>query len=280
MKTLLETLQGGTKYLEGRGVSDARLNMEHLVAKVLGCKRLDLYLEFDRPMAEDELAPLRELLRQRGERVPLQHLLGEVEFFGRTFKSDARALIPRPETEELVGMLLTRFRAKPPASVVDVGCGSGVIGLSLAAEWLESEVTLVDISRDALALARENAEAIGLGSGRVEIVEGDLLSGLEGPFDLVVANLPYIALEETGALEAEVSHDPELALVGGPRGTELIIRLIADLSGKVASGGLVALEISEGQDVELLAELSAAGLRGGECLKDLTDTERFLLALR
>ena len=109
MKTLLDTLQGGTKYLEQRGVDDARLNMEYLLAKVLQCERMDLYMDFDRPLLEAELVPLRDLLRGRGERQPLQHLLGEVEFHGRRFRSDARGLIPRPETEELVGIIISRI---------------------------------------------------------------------------------------------------------------------------------------------------------------------------
>lgn len=280
MKTLLETLQGGAKYLEGRGVADARLNMEHLLAKVLDCKRLDLYLEFDRPMAEEELVPLRELLRKRGERVPLQHLLGEVEFLGRRFKCDARGLIPRPETEELVGLLLKRFEASPPASVVDVGCGSGVIGLTLAAEWRDSALTLVDLSPDALALAGENATAIGLASDRVGWVESDLLAAVPGPFELVVANLPYIAPEELVEIQPEVAFDPPVALDGGAGGKELILRLIDDLTNKLAPAGMVALEIGEGQEGELLPALAKAGLRDGECVKDLSGSGRFLLALR
>ena len=280
MKTVLETLQAGAKYLEARGVPEARLNMEHLIAKVLGCERLDLYMDFDRPMAEAELDPLRDLLRRRGERVPLQHLLGEVEFLGRTFKCDARALVPRPETEELVGMLLTRFGEEHPRSVVDVGCGSGVIGLSLAAEWPEASVALVDISGEALALAAENLAALEPEPENVQLLEGELLAGFDGPFDLVVANLPYLASSELSGLQPEVLHDPEIALAAGPDGMELMRRLIEDVPGKLAVSGLVALEIGAGQGEALLAAAAGAGLRDAECLKDLSDVERFLLASR
>lgn len=261
MKSLLEVIQGGTQYLEERGVEDARLNMEHLVAKVLGCARLDLYLDFDRPMGEDQLDPLRELLRRRGERVPLQHLLGEVEFYGRIFASDARALIPRPETEELVGLLIKRLGAAPPATVADVGCGSGVIGLSLGAEWPDAELTLIDISADALALAGENAER--LGCGNVCFVQGDLLSATDGPFELVVANLPYVATAVVPRLQEEVGYDPHQALVGGETGTELIARLIRGLPERLAKGGTVALEIGEGQANELVEIARSAGFGGG-----------------
>lgn len=281
MTTLLESLQGGTKYLEGKGVADARLNMEHLLAKVLECGRLDLYMQFDRPMAEAELAPLRELLRKRGEREPLQHLLGEVEFHGREFGSDRRGLIPRPETEELVGMLLGRYAdGDPPQRVVDVGCGSGVIGLSLAAEWEMARVTLIDISPQALALTRENAERLGIDLQRLDIIEGDLLEAADGEFDLMVANLPYIAPGEIAGLQAELAHDPRQALDGGAGGVEIMRRLIATAPGRLAPGALLALEIGEGQEDGLLGDLGSAGFRDAHCVQDLAGVPRFLLALR
>ncbi len=279
MKTLLETLQAGAGYLEARGVEDARRNIELPAAKVMGCTRLELYLQFDRPMAEGDLAPLRELLRRRGAREPLQHLLGGVEFAGRHFRSDARGLIPRPETEELASLLLHRFRSAPPARVVDVGCGSGVLGLTLAAEWPGAEVTMVDRSADALALARENAEALDLlDRSSLTITEGDLLADLQGPFDLVVANLPYIDPAELAALQPEVKFDPQAALDGGERGVELILRLIGQLPQRLAGGGEVALEIGEGQAGELSAALSDVGLARVEVVADLSGIDRFLLA--
>lgn len=281
MTTVLETLQGGAKYLQGKGVADARLNMEHLLAKVLGCGRIDLYMKFDRPMEEAELVPLRELLRKRGEREPLQHLLGEVEFLGRNFISDGRGLIPRPETEELVGMLTTRFtEGEPPARVADVGCGSGVIGLSLAAEWPEAEVTLIDVSPEALQLAGENAAKLEIERESLKLQQGDLLRYCASEFDLVVANLPYIAPEEIAGLQAELAFDPKLALDGGAGGIELIQRLITESAERLAPGGLLALEIGEGQDPELLEQLNAAGFVDAHCVKDLSGVPRFILALR
>lgn len=278
MKTVLETLQGGTGYLEGRGVEDARLSMEHMLAKVLGCKRLDLYMQFDRPMEEEELQPLRDLLKRRAQREPLQHLLGEVEFCGRVFKSDARALIPRPETEELVSILLKEYSAQQPARVVDIGCGSGVIGLSLAAEWKDAKVSLVDISSDALALAKDNAAALELSA---DFSEGDLLAAVDGEFDLVVANLPYIAPADMEGLQAEVQYDPALALDGGgAAGEDIIRRLIADLPTRLKPGGMVALELGEGQADSLAEALAAAGLREIRKIPDLSEVERFLFALR
>lgn len=279
MKTLLDTLQGGTKYLEQRGVEDARLNMEYLLAKVLQCERMDLYLDFDRPLAEEELVPLRELLRCRGERKPLQHLLGEVEFHGRSFLSDSRGLIPRPETEELVGIILERFtEGQPPSRVVDVGCGSGVIGLSLGLEWQDSNVFLVDISSEALALAEENAKRHIESNKRFQFIENDLLDGISGPFDLVVANLPYISTSELPGLEPELRYDPQLALEGGKSGIEIVERLICQLPGKIAKGGVLALELGENQGALLSDVLTASGINHWDLVKDLAGTERFIVA--
>ena len=279
MKTLLDTLQGGTKYLEQRGVEDARLNMEYLLAKVLQCERMDLYLDFDRPLAEEQLVPLRELLRCRGERQPLQHLLGEVEFHGRSFLSDSRGLIPRPETEELVGIILDRFaEGQPPSRVVDVGCGSGVIGLSLGLEWQDSNVFLVDISSQALALAEENAKRHIESHKRFQFIEADLLDGISGPFDLVVANLPYISTSELPDLEPELQYDPQLALEGGEKGIEIVERLIRQLPGKIAKGGVLALELGENQGALLSEVLTASEINHWDLVKDLAGTERFIVA--
>ena len=153
MKTLLETLQSGSMYLEKRGVEDARLNMEHLTARVLGCSRIDLYLSYDRPLEEKELSPLREFIKRRGSREPLQYILGDVEFMGKKFFCDRRALIPRPETEELIGVLAARYESiEKPKYICDVGCGSGVIGISLAYLWNDSLINMIDLSEDALQL--------------------------------------------------------------------------------------------------------------------------------
>src|SRR2546423_7062368 len=171
--TVLEVLQSSTAYFKKRQIENARLNAEHLLAHVLNLKRIELYLEFERNLEEPELAPLRELVRRRGEGEPLQHLLGTVEFCGLTFLCDKRAMVPRPETEELVELVKSRIENRE-SKLIDVGTGSGVIALSLAAKFLEAEVYAVDISDDALALARENAERLGL-AGRVQFAKGNLL---------------------------------------------------------------------------------------------------------
>lgn len=277
-KTVLEVIQGSTGYLEKNGIESPRLNAEHLVAHVLGKKRLDLYLEFDRPLGEAELAPLRELIRRRGQGVPLQHLLGTVEFFGRTFAIDGRALIPRPETERLVEQILERpGRNGALPRVADVGTGSGVIALTLAAELPAAEVQASDTSADALDLARANAVQLGL-QERVHFFEGDLLEPLGGSFDLIVANLPYIPTESLRTLQREVHHDPSAALDGGADGLAIISRLLAAARNRLNPGGFLALEIGFDQAERLVDKLTGEGYQDIETAADYQGINRFIFA--
>jgi release factor glutamine methyltransferase len=206
-------------------------------------------------------------------------LLGTVDFLGRIFKSDARALIPRPETEELVEKLLKEFSSAPPARVADIGCGSGVIGLSLALAWPESEVTLIDLGADALALAKENAVLLGLEEKRVRFLQGDLLAPVKGEkFDLIAANLPYLPAADMAKLDPEVAFDPVLALDGGGDGLEIIRRLVAALPTALAPGGLAAFEVGLGQGAATAALLEAAGLSDARCELDFQGADRFVFA--
>lgn len=275
MKSVLETINGGASYLEKRGIEDARRNMEHLLAKVLECSRMQLYTQFDRPLEEVVLAPLRELLKKRGEGIPLQHILGEVAFHGRNFICDGRGLIPRPETEELVEMVLKQLPGEN-LQMLDVGCGSGVIGLSLAAEKPASHVTLVDVSEDALALTRENAEKNGLGN--VEIFRSDLLDQVRGSFDLIVANLPYVPESEARTMARELSHDPALALFSGADGMDLLRRFIPVAYGFLKPGGWLALEIGYDQASQVRLCLEESGFTEIEIKKDLSGIARFPFA--
>ena len=253
------------------------MNAEHLLAHSLGKKRIELYLEFERPLAEEELAPLRELVRRRGSGEPLQHLLGTVEFCGRVFKCDQRALVPRPETEELVQFILQATLYHHPSTILDVGTGSGVIALSLAPKFLATQVHAVDISDEALALARENAERLGL-SGRVQFTKNDLLENLSERFDLIAANLPYVSMQDRQSLSREVLRNPEIALFGGDQGDELIRRLIEQAQEHLQRNGLLALEIGIGQR-EALSKLVAEKLPRHRVKKRLCRSpRRFLFA--
>jgi len=277
MPTLLDTLKKGTEYLERHGVTEARLNMENLLAHALRCDRMQLYLDFDRPLAENQLSVLRDLTKRRARGEPLQHLTGSVEFCGHEFLSDRRALVPRPETEELVAKLLAR-EWPTPVRILDVGTGSGVIGLSLALQLApcSPEVTLSDISPDALDLARENAERLGLATGPVSFVSGDLLDGITGRFHLIAANLPYIPSGEAPSLSREVLRDPPEALFGGEAGTEFMVRLLGDAIPHLEPGGLIALEFGIGQADVLRTTAEDGGWTDVRVERDLSGIDRFL----
>ena len=278
MKTVLECLTSGTSYLQGKGVENPRRNMECLVAHQLRCTRIELYARFDRPMSEKELLPLRELLKRRGQGEPLQHLLGVIEFFGRDFTCDSRALVPRPETEELVEAVL-KLDFSRPAQILDMGTGSGVIGITLALALGDpgQGIVLADISPRALSLARENAHKHGLDP---VFLESDLLTNVEGRYHLITANLPYIPEEERPTLSREVAHDPDLALFGGDDGLDAFRRFLPDVGCYLEPGGWLALEIGANQGPEVTAMAKGSGLDPVLLADDLSGNPRFVFAQR
>jgi len=276
MKSVLEVIQATVPYFQKCGVENPRLNIEHLLAHVLGKKRMDLYLEFDRPLGDRDLEPLRELVKRRGQGEPLQHLLGTVEFLGRTFICDKRALVPRPETEQLCELLLADFGSRIGGGrVLDVGTGSGVIALTLAARWPDAQIEAVDISPGALALARENALRLGL-MARVQFSEADLLAGATGEFQLIVANLPYVDPAAQSSLAREVQHDPPLALYGGAGGLELLRELIAQATRHLR--GPLGLEIGYNQAQTVCETLVGHNYQDIRVLNDYQGRQRFVFA--
>lgn len=277
MPTVLEIIQSSTGWLEKHGVENARLNTEHLLAHALDKRRLELYLEFDRPLFEPQLAPMRELVRRRAKGEPLQHLLGSVEFLGQTFLCDSRALIPRPETERLVELLIAECQAAPPGTILDLGVGSGVIAASLALAFPNAQVTGGDLSTDALALAAENLERLQL-RDRVALVESDGFTNIAGTFDLIVSNPPYLARETIPALAREVQWDPVVALDGGASGSEFPVRLIGEAGQHLTPKGMLVLEIGDTQSALLQEQLLAHGYASIRALRDYQGTERYLFA--
>ena len=277
MSTVLETIDGGTRYLEKRGIDDARRNMQMLVARQLGCTRMELYLQFDRAIEENDLAPLRETLKKRGEGIPLQHLLGSVWFHKHEFKTDARALIPRPETEELAEWIL-KWELPAEQQILDMGCGSGVLGLSLAAARPGWNVTLADVSPDALSLARENAAALEIPNAI--FLHSDLFSTIDTPFDGIVANLPYVPEADRATLTREVMHDPALALFSGPDGLDLIRRFIPQAFHRLKPGGWLVLEIGHDQASQVAEILQTSAFTAIEVKTDMSGIPRFPFARR
>jgi release factor glutamine methyltransferase len=274
--TVLEVLQATTAYFKKHNIENPRLNAEHLLAHVLGRKRIELYLEFERVLTESELAPLRNLVKHRSEGEPLQHLLGTTEFCGLTFLCDKRAMVPRPETEELVELVESKIENRE-LRIVDVGTGSGVIALTLAVKFPEAEILAVDISDDALALAQENAARVKL-ADRIHFLKSNLLENVEGCFDVIVANLPYISIQDRQSLSREVLHDPEVSLFASAQGDELVRELIAQAPSQLRPGGMLALEIGIGQSEALLSALAEKNYRDISFKNDYSGVKRFLFA--
>jgi release factor glutamine methyltransferase len=279
--SVLEIVKRTTDFLQERGVESPRLNAELLIGHALGLKRMQLYLQFERLLAEPELEKIRPLVRRRGKREPVQYIVGETDFSGLKLKVDRRALIPRPETELLVEIVVGR-RATPPARILDLGTGTGAIALALAKAWPEAQVTAVDTSPEALELARENAASTGFAE-RVTFLASDWFTQVptEPRFDVIVANPPYLSPEETAESLPEVrDFEPAQALTAADRGLSALRIILAEAPRFLAPGGLLALETGIAHHAELVPLATAAGFTQTESLPDLTGRERFFLASR
>lgn len=269
--TLGETLKLSTEFLAGRRVDSPRLDAEFILSHALGLSRLELYLEHDRPLTEAELETCRALVGRRGRREPLAYVLGEWDFRRLTLRCDRRALVPRPETEVLVERALALLEGLEHPDVLDVGTGSGAVALALVHERPGVRATGLDVSPDALALARENAEATRL---QVELIEGDFRAGLpSGPWDLVVSNPPYVKPDEIETLEPEVREwEPRVALVAEAGPPEVARAAVPVLK----PGGALALEVGDGQAPAVAATLAELGYRDVAITPDLSGRERIV----
>lgn len=275
IRTVRDVLALSSAYLEAKGSPTARLDAELLVGHALGMPRLDLYLHHDRPLTADELAAIRPLLRRRADLEPVAYIVGEVGFRRLVLRTDARALMPRPETETLVEVALALLPRG--GRLVDVGTGAGPIALSVKHERPDADVLAVDVSDDALALARANAERLGL---EVAFAVSDLLADQPGPFDVIAANLPYVPDGDPRTEPGVVRHEPHLALWGGADGLDLIRRLVDQAPARLRPGGAVVLEVSDEQAAAVQGLLAAAGLGAVERHRDLAGVERVLSARR
>ena len=249
--TVLEVIQRSAGFLGKKGVDSPRLQAEWLLARVLQVPRLNLYLSFDRKLSESELDAIRELVRRRGDREPLQHILGSASFCGFEIKVSPHVLVPRPETEllaERAWQRLATCAALRPAAL-DWGTGSGCIAIALAVHCPVAEIHALDVSVEALTLARENAAKNGVAE-RIHFHSSDGFSGLPSglSFDLIASNPPYIPNAEIETLSPEVrDHDPRRALDGGPDGLDFYRRLAGDAAGFLRSEGSMLLEFGDGQ---------------------------------
>jgi release factor glutamine methyltransferase len=279
--TILELIQKTTAFFEKKQVDEPRLQIELLLAHVLGIKRIQLYLQFERQLTDKDLEPLREMVRRRAEREPLQYILGGTEFYGLEFKTDRRALIPRRETEHLVETVLGFFPDKNVAlNAIDLGTGSGALAVTLAIHLPNSRWIATDASPDALALARENAANHRL-DDRIGWVQGSWWEGIEEKFDLIISNPPYVKSADIPHLAPELlDHEPAKALDGGPDGLDAYRALLAGAAQHARPGARLALEIGFDQACGLHDLLPANGWRMDACIKDLQGHDRVVAATR
>jgi len=277
VSTVRELLGRSREYLERNGVPSPKLDAEYLLAHVLAVPRLELYLDHDRPLEPAEVDSLRELVRRRGQREPLAYVLGSWSFYGLELHCDARALVPRPETEVLVERCLALLAGAAEPSVVDVGTGTGAIALALAARLPAARVTAVDLSSGALALAAENAALNDL-ADRVELLQGDLLAPVAGRrFDLVASNPPYVAEGET--VDPEVARfEPALAVYAEHAGRAIHERLAEAAPRALNPGGHLVVEVAEGQAPWLAEHLAGLGYTAIAVTCDLRGIERVVEA--
>ena len=270
--TVLEILNRTKVFFEKKGIPDARLDAEYIISYGLKMKnRMDLYLNFEKPLTPAELDVLRTMVARRATREPLQHIIGDTSFRGFIIKCDRRALIPRPETESLVDMAAESLKGVENPFIVEVGTGTGAISIACAKEIAGAKVLATDISEDALALARINAEANATGE-TVHFVQGDLLNAVTSEaiakatgasvdsatlpkIDCLIANLPYIPDGEKDKLQPEVAkYDPALALFGGADGLDLVRKLLQQTESSLKPGAAIFLEIGSEQGEMLKSE--------------------------
>lgn len=281
-----ELIRVTTEYFEGKEIASAKLNTERLLADVLGLSRIELFMQFDRPVLGSELERFRAVVKRRAAGVPLQHILGETEFYSRVFKVEPGVFVPRPETERLVETAVTLLtpddqRLVAPVAV-EIGCGTGVVGISLALELPRLTVHATDINPDAVDLAGRNAHSLGA-EARVHLYQGSrfdpLPKHLRGQVDLLVSNPPYIRQEDIAGLPADVQgHDPHPALDGGPDGLVFYRSLAAGMAGWLRPGGHVAVEIGDDQATDVSAILAASGAVDVRVVQDYAGRDRVVTA--
>ena len=283
--TPLKLLQWTQVFFRDKDIPSPRLEAELLLSHAMGCQRIDLYVRFEQQLAPDLLAKFREMVKLRVQRMPIAYIEKRAHFYDQVFDVDARVLIPRPETEIMIDKTLAWARARgdlqAPARVIDIGCGSGCIGLTLAKHWPGAQVLLTDISKDALDVAGANAARLELTSC-VTFSHGDLFDALsshveKGGADCLVSNPPYIADDERDGLQPEVlQYEPHTALFSGADGLDHLLRLLVGAAHWLKPGGALFLEIGQGQDEAIAALIPGNGLEPITIHKDLNDIPRIV----
>ncbi len=273
--TVRSLLAWAREWLANKGVESPRLDAELLLSSALGCDRVRLYIDVDKPLSPEELARFKPLVQRRAAREPVAYILGTKEFYGRSFEVCPGVFIPRPETELLVQLALEAIPRGGEVRVLDLCAGSGAVGVTIAAERPGVQVDLVELSPQAAEVARRNAQKHA--PGRAAVVEGDLYAPLPPGqrYPVIVANPPYVPLPDAGRLAPDIlDHEPHLALFGGEDGLAVVRSIIAGLRERLLPGGLFGAEIDPPQSGPVAELCKAAGLTGVRVVRDLAGLDR------
>ncbi len=279
MLTVLESIKLSTEFLEKKGIESPRLNAELLLAEILNCKRLDLYLKFDQPLKEKEVDRYRGWISRRGKFEPLQYIIGKIEFYGLTMKVTPDVLIPRPETEILVEEVLNYCKDKNGLKILDIGTGSGNISIALSKYLNEVDVAAIDISEKAIQVAKENA-AFNEVDRKIRFMISDInnYSAALEMFDLAVANPPYVSMEEYWNLQNEITqYEPDVALTDSNDGLNYYRKIAAQAKLFLKSSGKIFMEIGKGQREDVLRILSENNFIDIQFVKDLQQIDRVVI---
>jgi len=283
MITILEAINLSTKYLSEKGIESPRVNAELLLAEIIGCKRLDLYLSFERPLAETELQKYRDFIKRRGKFEPLQYIIGKVEFYGLGLNVNPSVLIPRPETELLVENILTQYSKEQKVTILDIGCGSGNISIALAANLPFAEVFSTDVSSDALNVAKANADKHKLNNRMSFAVHNILEDDLDGfpLFDLVVSNPPYVSENDFSTLQLEIKeYEPRIAVTDYKDGYTFFRLISEKCFTKLKNDGMLFFEVAQGQSEEVKMILAKNNFSNITTIKDYQNIVRIIFGVK
>lgn len=278
MLTVLEAIKLSSDYLEKKGIESPRLNAELLLAEILSCKRLELYLSFERPLKDDEVNRYRDWIARRGKFEPMQYIIGHVEFYGSNFIVNPSVLIPRPETELLVERIILSNKNKRQLNILDIGVGSGNIAISLAKNLEHAKIVACDISEEAVKIAKRNADVIGV-SKKISFIVKDILTHEfeNGSFDIIVSNPPYVPDAELGSLQREIiDHEPRIAVTDSSNGYKFYDHIITHAWNWLKQNGLLYFELGKDQSEKVKMHLEETGFSNIKLIKDYQDIDRII----